>query len=263
MPIEADTFAEDGSLNTPLICLSIDVEWAHGEVLDQIRREIDARGIVGTFFVTHAGVVTGAHEAALHPNFRRSGNTEIAGDFVDDAAFQSTIMAQVGSYAPAATGVRAHSLFSDTTLLSVYAEHGLAYDSSSAMQLVGGLRPYRACFGMLELPIYYMDHIDLLTGMGNLELAALKLDRPGLKVLDFHPNLIFANAPTEDFYQASKADYHDPEKLAGMRYPARGVGDLFLDVLDEIATRGLPTATLAEVDSAWREAQGEARAVSK
>lgn len=256
MTIDPEIFAKDGGLQHPLVCITVDVEWAHAEVLDLMVREIDARGLVGTFFVTHAGANIGAHEAALHPNFSRQHSPD--SDFMADAtAYYDAVMARTSDYAPTAMGVRAHSLFSDTALLSVYAKRGLAYDSSAAMQLVGGLRPFMQCFGMLELPIYYMDHVDLLTGMGGLDLAALYLDRPGLKVLDFHPNLVFINAPTDDFYQMSKAHYHDPDKLRAMRYPKSGVGDLFREVLDTIVSQNLPTATLAEVNNAWRTAQGE------
>jgi hypothetical protein len=57
------------------LCFSVDVEWAHPVVLNDVRRLFDEAGIAATFFVTHEGVVTPGHELALHPNFRRNGDS--------------------------------------------------------------------------------------------------------------------------------------------------------------------------------------------
>ena len=81
----------------------------------------------------------------------------------------------------------------------------------------------------------------------------LRLDQPGLKVLDFHPNMVFVNAATNADYLESKPFYHDYERLLKFRRPGRGVRTMFLELLDEIATRKLPTATLSEVNCAWRK----------
>lgn len=250
-------FLADGRLSRPLVCLSIDVEWAHPLVLADMIGEIEARGITATFFVTHEGVEVPGHEAALHPNLKRgrSGRPSRDGDETDDDMYRRVVRETL-SFAPGAIGVRAHSLFFDTALLAVYSECGIAYDSSYALQLVDGLRPFRLAHDMVELPVYYMDHLDLLTGIGGLDPRALRLDEPGLKVLDFHPNMVFVNAPTDGFYRRSKAHYHDPEALARMRHPGRGVRRMFLEVLDLVASRGLATATLGEVDRAWRKATG-------
>src|ERR1700685_2467539 len=59
---------------TDLICLSVDVEWAHDEVLADLVGLLDARGLKATFFCTHAGVSVAGHERALHPNFLRDGD---------------------------------------------------------------------------------------------------------------------------------------------------------------------------------------------
>jgi hypothetical protein len=54
------------------------------------------------------------------------------------------------------------------------------------MPLVGGLRPFWKNDDIVEIPTYYGDHFDLITGATGFNLAGLGLERRGLKVFDFH-----------------------------------------------------------------------------
>jgi hypothetical protein len=57
------------------VVISIDVEWAHPEVQADVVRLLAERNLRATFFCTHAGISVPGHERALHPNFRRRGNS--------------------------------------------------------------------------------------------------------------------------------------------------------------------------------------------
>ena len=114
------------------------------------------------------------------------------------------------------------------------------------------LRPFWKQHDIVEIPTYYADHFDVMTGATGLDLARLALDRPGLKVFDFHPNIVFINAVSNSQYLASKGFYHDPERLLAARQPGRGVRTFLLDLLAHVSTRGLPVATVGEVNSHWR-----------
>jgi len=100
---------------------------------------------------------------------------------------------------------------------------------------------------MLELPIFYMDHIDIVDRMTDFRLASLRLGQPGLKIFDFHPNIVFINAQSNDDYLASKPYYHDVERLTEMRRPGRGVRTVFLELLDYVAGRQRQALPLREV----------------
>ena len=54
------------------ICFTVDVEWAHPAVLQDVRDLFDMHGVRATFFCTHAGIDVGPHERGLHPNYRRN-----------------------------------------------------------------------------------------------------------------------------------------------------------------------------------------------
>jgi hypothetical protein len=238
------------------VALSIDVEWAHADVLADTVRLLDERALSATFFCTHAGIDVPGHERALHPNFRRRGNGALAGPALDrlgdDRDWYRRVVHDTQAYCPEAIGVRAHSLFADSDLLPIFRTAGLQYDSSYLMPLVRGLAPASRGSNIVELPIFYMDYWDLNEQVSAFAPAGLRLDRPGLKILAFHPNLIFLNASSIEQYCASKAHYHDPDWLAAHRHPGRGVRTLFVEILDQLAL-GEPVPVLAEINAAWRD----------
>ncbi len=229
-------------------------------MLADLARLLDERRLRATFFCTHAGIETPGHERALHPNFRRNGEAaqllhqRLGGDYatLSDAAVYRHVLAATQAFCPEARGVRAHSLHYDTELVALYRDEGLEYDSTYCLPLVADLEPFWKEHELLEIPIYYMDHLELLAPRTGFEVDRLDLERPGLKVFDFHPNMVYTNAPTNDFYLATKPVYRDPEQLRSLRYPGRGARTMLLDLLDRIAARQLRTATLGQVNDAWR-----------
>jgi hypothetical protein len=51
-----------------------------------------------------------------------------------------------------------------------------------------GLRPFWKHHDIVEIPTYYGDHLDLITGATGFSVAGIGLERPRLKVFDFQPN---------------------------------------------------------------------------
>lgn len=237
------------------LAMTIDVEWSHPDVLADTVGLLDDRKVPATFFCTDAGIVVPGHERALHPNFRRSGNTVAmakGADPLDDRTFYRAMIEAARELVPEATGVRSHSLITDSDLLPLYRDAGLEYDSSYMLPLAPGLAPASRGSGILEIPLYYMDHWDLREQATGFEIAGLGIERPGLKVFAFHPNLVFMNARTMDDVSAMRSHYHDPEWLSDHRREGRGVRTMFIELLDEIAARDSAAPLLAEVNASWR-----------
>ena len=237
------------------ICFSVDEEWAAGAVLDDVRTLFDSSGITATFFVAQERVHVPGHERGIHPNFRRDGDSyrllDNAGS-KSDGEILSHIVKRTMSFAPEAKGVRSHSLHYDSTLLPVYERFGIEYDSSYRMPLVTTLRPFWIQNNVLEIPTFYADYFDIVAGATGFDARRLKLDQPGLKVFDFHPNLIYLNAKDEETYRSTKSYYRDPDRLLASRYRGRGVRTLLLEILEIITTRKIPTMTLGTVNQLWR-----------
>ena len=251
-------FKWPSGLDPNTICFTVDVEWAALEVLADLRDLFDQHGVRATFFVTHGGVETPGHERGLHPNFRRDGDTykrlrEMCDETaLTDEGIHANILSRTLSFAPEAKGLRTHSLYYDSTLLPLYRRFGLEYDCSYRLPLVEGLRPFWKQHEIVEIPTYYADYFDLVTGATAFDLKALALDRPGLKVFDFHPNLVYLNASNAAAYHATKSFYHEPGQLLAARQPGKGTRTLLVDLLAAVSASRLPTATAGEINAHWR-----------
>lgn len=246
------------------VVITIDVEWAADEVLHDTLELLDERGVTATFFCTHAGIDVPGHERALHPNFRRSRNTlaqsaESAG--MDDREFYRYIVTETQKFCPEAVGTRGHSLFWDSDLLPVYSQAGIEYDSSTMLPLAQDLSPAWKGSGILEIPIYYMDHWDLLASATDLSLDGMSLRSRGLKVMVFHPNLIFLNAASLADVARSKPRYHDVDWLLDNRRSGPGTRTLFVELLETLSGRA--TRSLASINAECRAADGRAAPASR
>jgi peptidoglycan/xylan/chitin deacetylase (PgdA/CDA1 family) len=249
-------------MNDPrTICFTFDVEWAHPAVLTDIRDLFDKYAVRATFFCTHEGIDVGSHERGLHPNYRRNGATrkQLAGDIgaaaaasIDECDLYRYVLRTTLNFAPEAKGARSHSLFYDSLMMPLYREFGLEYDSSYQLPLTPGLQPIWKEYDVLELPIYFADHFELKTGATGFDIARLHLDRSGLKVINLHPNMLYLNAFSDQHYISTKAFYHDPERLLGARHQGRGIRSMVVDLLEDVASRNRPTATLGEINAQWR-----------
>jgi hypothetical protein len=243
------------------ICFTVDVEWAHPVVLRDVCDLFDAHGVRATFFCTHSGIDVGPHERGLHPNYRRNGTTlkefnakigKRGAVSIDESDLYRHVLRTTLDFAPEAKGARSHSLFYDSVMIPIYREFGLEYDSSYQLPLTPGLRPIWKEYDVLELPIYFADHFELKTGATGFDISLLHLDRPGLKVVNLHPNMVYLNAVSDRHYVGSKAFYHNQERLLEARFPGRGVRSMVLDLLEYVASKSLPTATLGQINTEWR-----------
>lgn len=237
------------------VCFSVDVEWCADAVVADLRGLFDQHGVAATFFVTHAGVSVPGHERGLHPNFRRNGDTYRAlpgAAEASEAEIYEHVVSTTLSFAPEAKGVRAHSLFYESTVLPIYRRFGIEYDCTYQLAFVDHLRPFWKHDDIVEIPTYYADYLDLANGITGFEISRLRLDRPGLKVFNFHPNIVYLNAPDNAAYEAARGFYRDPARLRGIRHDGRGPRTLLQDLLAEVRRRGIPTATLGEVNALMR-----------
>src|SRR5437763_16654231 len=98
----------------------------------------------------------------------------------------------------------------------------------------------------------FVDHYDLKPGAIGSNIRRLHLERPRLKVINLHPNMLYLNAASDRHYMTSKAFYHDQERLLEARFSGRGIRSMVLDLLAHVASKSLPTATLGEVNRRWR-----------
>lgn len=224
--------------DAPRICITLDVDWAPDGVIEPVLRQMRDAGVKATFFATHASPLLSSLddpdiEIGLHPNFLNCN-----GDY--DAPIRT-----LKSVYPRARGGRSHALFVSSHILRLYKEHGLSYESNNFMPMHSHLHPMMRFERFVSIPFYWSD--DRLEVYSWFAVEKLRLEEPGLKVLNFHPIHVFMNTTGDAHYATWKQHYQEPETLRAFIGAGEGVGSLFTAVLRRIAERRLPTYTMAAI----------------
>ena len=246
-----------------MVVLTADQDWAPDwTVLDLVSLWEEA-GVAGTLFVTHRSPALESMrskpglELGIHPNYS-SGSSH-----GDDAV---EVQDHVSELVPDAVGVRSHSLLAGTNLLLEYGNRGLIYEGSYLMEGAAGLEPAMAWNGVVRLPIFWEDDVHMLHGR-DFRLAELRMERPGLKVFDFHPVHVALNSFDLQAYgrlkqllqgegrglgDATKEDF-ESVRTDGRR----GTRDLLVELLDWLGRhRERAEGTMRRIASATRRAEG-------
>jgi len=232
-------------LDSSTVCLTLDLDWAPDHVLEDTRLLLQQVGLPTTIFATHQSPAVTALlarpgcETGVHPNF--------LSDADEDA-----VLSRVLTAFPAAVGVRSHELYFDSRLLPLFQRRGVRYFSNDLMFLHSDLHPYYDWSGLVRLPLFWEDDVHCLYFDGRFDCAALRLDQPGLKVLNFHPVHLYLNTREIADYQAAKPSLADPAAARKLRREGPGIRSLFLDVVDRL--RGAEMRTLGALAEEFRAA---------
>ena len=225
------------------VCLTLDLDWAPDHVLEDTRALLAEAGLSATIFATHhtPGVIALANlagvEMGVHPNFL-------------GAPDENVTLSRLLSDFPGAVGVRNHLLFYHSRLLPLFANKGIRYFSNDLLFLQPGLAPSYDWSGLIRLPIYWEDDVHCLYFDNRFDIGSLKLEQPGLKILNFHPVHLFLNTREESEYQAAKPVLQDPVASRACRKQGPGIRTLFLDVIRRL--RATPTPVLSSVAEQFR-----------
>ncbi|MCB9537182.1 MAG: hypothetical protein H6704_13095 [Myxococcales bacterium] len=235
--------------------ISLDVDWAPAFVVEDILRRLRSHGLAATVFATHPleSLVPSARlEVGLHPNFAPKSSH---GDSPE------AVMSRLRSWFPTATGVRTHMLIQSSPLLARFRGFGVEYDSSLLLNDVPYVQPFDTPFGLVRVPYVWADASHLAGGRP-CELAAIDLASPGLKVLNFHPILVYLDAESPARYAEAKAACPDlasatREHLEPFIGPGGGIGTLFDALCRRLAERQIATYRLTDLVWAVRRARSE------
>ena len=184
-----------------------------------------------------------AHELAPHPFLPEGGdwNTELA------AAREAF---------PAAFGWRSHSCVYSQMLGVRAARDGYLYVSTNEAYGLDGLQPMMESWGVIQMPIYYMDNCDFSrplfwAGGGHRAFDRVLIERAlqkeGLFVFDFHPVHLMLNTPDVDFYMARRQAFLDGAPLRDLAYPGRGTATFFRELCAALTAAGRASQALGDI----------------
>lgn len=215
--------------------LTIDVDWAHDEILSDTIDLIEAHDASATWFVTHNTALLARlrdnpnFELGIHPNF----NFLLNGDGRNgrDAA---EVIDRLLEIVPEARSVRSHSTTQNSGILDLFAQRGLTHECNSFIPYQSGivLKPWRTGSKLTRVPYFWEDDVTCISDPQGIaleirEVLALK----GIRVFDFHPIHVFLNSESLNRYERTRFLHYDPVALESHRYHGYGTRGRLVDLL--------------------------------
>jgi len=230
-----------------LLCLTVDLDWAHDAIVADTLELIESAGVKATFFVTHNTPMiariesAGGHELGLHPNFNPllEGNGDRARD----------ILHRCCQLVPSAVSVRSHSLVRSSRLAAIFRSVGITHEANYFIPPSAGgeIHIWRDSSGLVQVPTRWADDVRLIDASIGEPVDHLQCLRP--LVVDFHPIHIFVNSTTVDDYEAARGGVQCPDRLREMRRPAGAGGsrDRLVALLAKLRKEGQPSCRMRDL----------------
>ena len=211
-----------------VICLTIDIDWVHDQVIADTLALTESAGIKATWFATHATTLLsdiaaeGDHEIGIHPNFNPSldGDGRKARDVIE----------RLVEIAPGAHSMRSHSLARSTRIAQLIRTMGFTHELNFLIPPHVGntILPWRDFCGLIQVPIRWEDDVCLVDqSLGEPQSYVGKLE---LFVVNMHPIHLYLNSVSVDDYELARSFFGDPAGLLSRRRPpgSGGTRDRFL-----------------------------------
>lgn len=236
-------------MSTDSFAVTLDVDWATDQMLEDVIGLLSQYGVRATFFATHKSPLLESldrsrYEIGIHPNFKG----------VND--YGRVIRELVAMY-PEAVGVRSHGLFESSEILALFVENGLKYDVNTFIPLRENLYPFLRLNRLVRIPFYWGDDAYFASpasfGVPPFGFSGLRVDKPGLKVYNFHPVHIYMNTCSASHYRDYKQHYHSMKLLEPYRNLGKGVRTLFIGLLAYLSRNEIPSSSCHEICDQFTE----------
>ena len=216
------------------IFLTIDIDWAHDEILLDTIELVEEAGVAATWFVTHETEVLERlrsnpyFELGIHPNF----NFLLQGD-ARNGGNAGEVISNVVQMVPEATSVRSHSMTQSSVLLAEFKSVGITHDCNHFIPSHVGitLKPWHLWNGVIKVPYAWEDDLACEYGIGKSPLS--QLNWQGINVFDFHPIHVYKNTESMERYERTRAIHQQPQELLQHRFTGRGTRTSLLELLEK------------------------------
>lgn len=228
---------------TDPIAITFDVDWAPDFVIEDIADILEKHNVCSTWFITHESPALERlranpelFELGIHPNFLEGSSH---GNSPDE------ILSHLLSIVPDAKSIRTHGLAQSGPLLAHIQSHGLIYDLSIFMPGVSNLHPFEFRWNggvLVRMPYNWSDDYEMQKEEPNWTLNLIsKLD--GMRILNFHPVLLYLNLTDFKPYEAFKktaGDLQKAKKSIADRYVNQDLGSkrFFCSLVQQLSELG-------------------------
>ncbi|HWY35584.1 MAG TPA: hypothetical protein VNX68_13135 [Nitrosopumilaceae archaeon] len=201
------------------VFITLDIDWAHDDVIRYAADIFSEHHIKVTWFVTHESPVLNElrtnplFELGIHPNY----NPLLLNGSYEKGKTAREILNGIMKIVPEASCVRSHSLTQNSILVDYYVESNFKSELNVLIPINSGIMvwPFLNSSGLTELPHIWEDdvHIEFKHDYKN-SLSLIK-GYEGLCILDFHPIHIFLNSSKPEHYNSARPFLKDFEKIKG------------------------------------------------
>jgi len=199
------------------IFITLDIDWAHDEVIRYVAKLLSDNNVKATWFVTHQTPVLNElranplFELGIHPNY----NPLLLNGSAEKGNTAKDILDNVISIVPEAGSVRSHCLTQNTSLVTYYNEHKISKELNMLIPIQSGIvvKPFKDCSHLIQLPHIWEDDVHMLYKCDYLDMLKQINEYSGLTILDFHPIHVYLNETTFQHYQEAKPNLQTISKL--------------------------------------------------
>ena len=220
------------------VFLTIDIDWAHDDVLHDTIDLVEQADVAATWFVTHDTPVlkrlraNPTFELGIHPNF----NFLLEGDSPNGNSAKKAIE-RLMVIIPEAKSVRSHSMTQSSGLLELFKNAGLTNDVNHFVPHHTGieLKPWLLWNGLCRVPYHWEDDVHVqYAGLGLSEKDPKEIVSAsrGLRVFDFHPIHVFLNTESLERYEHTRPLHQNPKELIKHRYERYGTRNRLIELLE-------------------------------
>jgi hypothetical protein len=234
----------DALRSAPAYCFTIDLDWAAESMIEETLAIFRDADVPLTPFLTHASpiiarefTVERAGDVGVHPNFHAGSSHGETTDAIIDCV--------LGLW-PAARCFRSHGFVDSSIIASAFYARGLRYDSNLFLHLQSHVVPLSHSSGLVRFPVFLEDDV-LLAREPTVEIRPLlpMLRTPGLKIFNFHPELVALNSPQPGYHRQLVASDGTRRVHSG-----RGIRTLLVDLLNFV--RDGPGLGILSLDETYR-----------
>ncbi|WP_417820431.1 hypothetical protein [Terasakiella sp.] len=243
-PIRFATISEiqidDCASWTDQVFITLDIDWAHDQVISHAIDVLEKRDIAATWFVTHQTFMLDRlrenpkFELGIHPNF----NFLLQGDTRNGVDARDVIQ-RLMDIVPDAKAVRSHSMTRSSVLTDLFAQFGLTHDVNQFIPHSSGmsLKPWKMWHNLVSIPYFWEDDIACL--YGDQTCISEVMDCSGLRVFDFHPIHLYLNTEDLKRYEQTRSIHQQPKELWGERFVGYGTCDILTRLINMSLGHGI------------------------
>lgn len=223
-PLEPSSFCD------PI--LTFDIDWAHDEVINDVRILVGQYNSRATWMVTHRSdsiddlKKDSKYDLGIHPNF----NDLLSGSRTGSA---EEIVDHLLTYVENCEVVRSHSICQSSRLSNLFFSRRIRVESNDylpASQLEN-IKPWFLDSGIIKAPYFFSDELACISRKASLSVSSL-CQKSGLKIFNFHPIHVFLNTESLDRYERTRPFHQNPKELIKHRYEGYGTRSRLIELLE-------------------------------